>query len=82
MRKAIPTDVHVAMAIWFLATGTDYRTIGHSFGVSNTTVSLQLKHVCSAIVKYLLPSYITFSKEVTLKEVVDGFKNNLGFPSA
>ena len=38
MRKAIPTDVRVAMAIWFLATGADYRTIGHLFGVSKATV--------------------------------------------
>ena len=80
MRRAIPTDVCVAMAIWFLATGADYRTIGHLFGVSKTTICLVLKDVCSAIVKYLLPSYITFPKGAALKEVIDGFKNNLGFP--
>ena len=56
MRKAIPTDVRVAMAIWFLATGADYRTIGHLFGVSKATVCLVLKDVCHVIVKYLLPA--------------------------
>ena len=35
MRKAVPTDVRVALTLWFLATGADYRTIGHLFGVTN-----------------------------------------------
>ena len=32
--KAIPTEQRVALMLWFLATGADYRTIGHLFGVS------------------------------------------------
>ena len=60
MRKAIPTDMRVAIAIWFLATGADYRTIGHLFGVSKSTVCLVVKDLCSAIVKSLLLRYISF----------------------
>ena len=29
MRKAIPVEQRVALTLWYLATNTDYRTIGH-----------------------------------------------------
>ena len=54
MRKAVPTDIRVALTLWFLATGADYRTIGHLFGVSKSTVCLVSKDVCSAIVNCCL----------------------------
>ena len=60
MRRAVPTDMRVALTLWFLATGADYRTIGHLFGVSKLTVYLVTKYVCFAIVKSLLPRYIRF----------------------
>ena len=80
MRKAIPTDVCVALTLWFLATGADYRTIGHLFGVSKSTVCLVSKEVSSAVVKLLLPRYILFPTGTALREVVDGFKNEYGIP--
>ena len=40
LRKAVPTDKRVAITLWFFATGADYRTIAHLFGVSKSTVSL------------------------------------------
>ena len=51
MRKAVPTDMRVAIILWFLATGSDYRTIGHLFGMSKSTVCVVLKDVCSAHVQ-------------------------------
>ena len=80
MRRAVPTDVRVALTLWFLATGADYRTISHLFGVSKSTVCLAAKDVCSAIVKSLLPHYTRFLTGTALREIVDGFKSNLGFP--
>ena len=38
MRTAIPVEQRVALTLWFLATNSDYRTIGHLFGVSKPTV--------------------------------------------
>ena len=80
MRNAIPVEQRVALTIWFLSTGTDYHTIAHLFGVSKSTVCLVTKQVCSAIVQILLPKYIRFPGNNSLKEVVDGFKHKWGFP--
>ena len=67
MRKAIPTDMRIAMTLWFLATGADYRTIGHLFGVSKSTVCLVSKDVSSALVKVLLPRYVCFPTGAAFK---------------
>ena len=58
MRKAISVEQRIALTLWRLATMTDYRTIGHLFGVSKTAVCFIVKEVCSAIVELLLPRYI------------------------
>ena len=42
----------------FLSTNADYRTIGHLFGVSKSTVCIVRKEVCAAIVDKHLPKYI------------------------
>ena len=43
-RKAMPTEKRVDITLWFHVTGVDYRTIGHLFGVSKSTVSLVIKN--------------------------------------
>ena len=80
MRKAIPVEQRVALTLWYLATNADYRTIGHLFGVSKATVCMVTKEVCNAIVKVLLPRYIQVPAGDELKKVVEGFRNDLGFP--
>ena len=80
MRKAVPVEQRVALTLWFLSTNTDYRTIGHLFGVSKSTVCIVTKEVCAAIVDKLLPKYIRIPGDEGLREVVDGFKSKLGFP--
>ncbi len=34
IRRAIPVEQRLALALWFLSTNADYRTIGYLFGVS------------------------------------------------
>ena len=80
MRKAVPVEQRVALTLWFLSTNADYRTIGHLFGVSKSTVCIVTKEVCAAIVDKLLPKYIRIPGDEGLREVVDGFKSKLGFP--
>ena len=80
MRKAIPVEQRVALTLWRLATPSDYRTIGHLFGVSKAAVCVIVKDVCSAIVQVLLPRYIKIPTGASLKEVVHGFEHKWGFP--
>ena len=80
MRKAIPVEQRVAITLWRLATTTDYRTIGHLFGVSKATVCVIVKDVCSAIVEVLLNQYIKVPTGDSLKEVMRGFEHKWGFP--
>lgn len=80
MRKAICVERRVAIVLWFLSTGSDFRTVGHLFGVSKSTVCLVVKEVCSCIVTVLLPKYICMPSGSHLKKVVDGFDRDHGFP--
>ena len=80
MRRAIPVEKQVAMTLWFMVTGADYRTIGHLFGVSKSSVCLVTKEVCCCIVSQLLHQFVRFPTGSALTEVVEGFKNELGFP--
>ena len=80
MRKAISVEKRVALTLWFLATGADYRTIGHLFGVAKSTVCVVTKEVCASIVSLLLPQYIQVPQGSTLKEVVRGFERDHDFP--
>ena len=48
MRRAISVEQRVALTLWYLSTGSDFRTIGHLFGVSKSTVCIVTKQVCRA----------------------------------
>ena len=80
MRKAVPVDKRVALALWILATGADYRTVGHLFGVSKSTVCVVTKEVCASIVSTLLSEYVKFPTGSSLTDIVDGFYSQHGFP--
>ena len=78
LRKAISVEQRIALTLWRLATTTDYRTIGHLFGVSKMAVCFIVKEVCSAIVEVLLPRKVPTGD--SLKEVIHGFDHKWGFP--
>ena len=48
----------VAITLWVLATTSEYRTVGHLFGVARNTVSVIVHETFIAIVEALLPVYI------------------------
>lgn len=80
LRKAIPVQQRVAIALWKLATNSEYRSIAHLFGVSRSSVCLIVKDVCEAIVKLLQGTYISVPSGDRLKFIVDGFETKWGFP--
>ncbi|KAJ3583252.1 hypothetical protein NHX12_034139 [Muraenolepis orangiensis] len=59
LRLSVPLRKRVAIAIWKLATGSEYRTISHLFGVGRSTVYNCVREFCDAVVMVLLPVHIT-----------------------
>ena len=80
LRKAVSVEQRVAITLWYLGTNSDYRTIGHLFGVSKATMCVVTKEVCRAIVAILQPRYIRIPSGSDLRAVVKGFTDDLGFP--
>ena len=80
MRDSIPTEQRVAIALWYLSSGSDFRTISHLFGISKSTVCLVVKEVCNAIVQVLLPKYIKWPTGESLTDTIHGFERKWGFP--
>ena len=54
--------------------------IGHLFGVSKSAVCIVTKEVCTAIVECLLPKYVKIPVGAALRENIEAFKTELGFP--
>ena len=71
MRKAICVEKRVAITLWYLATPSEYRTIGHLFGVARSTVCSIVHETVKAIV---------FPSGRFLASTVDEFKKKWNFP--
>ena len=55
MRQAITVEKRVAVTLWKLATNSDYRSIGHLFGISKAAVCCIFQEVSQCIVDVLMP---------------------------
>lgn len=71
----------VAIAIYFLGSSAEYRTIGNLFGVSTSTVCKVVHKVCEAIAENLLEKYVSFPTGNNLKNVIQGYEGIWGFPN-
>ena len=80
MRSAITVEHRVAITLWCLATCSEYRTIGHLFGVGRSTVCMIVHDTCAAIVKVLSDKYISFPTGDKLQEVMDRFRTKWEIP--
>ena len=80
MRRAIPVEKRVAVALWRLATGNSYRTTGLVFGVGRCT-ALKLKdEFCSALLT-TAKGYIKFPKgEDETRRAIEEFQEISCFP--
>ncbi|RXN04613.1 nuclease HARBI1 [Labeo rohita] len=79
-RRAIPLQMHVGVALWWLATGVGYCTLAHLFGISSASVCLIVNDFCQAMRDELLREYIQFPQLDELQNVIRGFKTRWGFP--
>lgn len=80
MRKCITVECRVAVTLWTLATPCEYRTVGHLFGISRSSVCNIVHETCEAICNVLKPEYITFPREDELKRVMSRFLMKWGVP--
>eukprot|EP00794_Sanderia_malayensis_P001160 gene1160-528_t len=80
MRKSIPVHKRVAVALWRLATGSYYNTIGHLFGISEASVCQICDQVCSLVASKMLPRFIQFPDSAELDEVISDFEKRWCFP--
>lgn len=79
-RKPLTVLHRVALVLYHLASGADYRTVGNVFGVSKATVCLAVRRVTCAIVDHLMPEIIQFPEGDRFDEVINGFEERWGFP--
>ena len=63
-----------------LATGSEYRSIGHLFGVSNTTVCRCVQDFCAAAETLLVPEIIRSPDREKFAERADYTENRWGLP--
>jgi len=78
MRKAVTAKRRLAIALYYLASTSEYRTISNLFGVSISFVCSCIKDVCNAITK-LMSSAISFPSGENLLHVIQGYEE-WGFP--
>ena len=80
MRCCISVQKRVAITLWCLATPAEYRTVGHLFRVSRSSVYEIVHETCLAIVSVLLKTYIKFPIGDSINNVVREFKAKWGAP--
>uniref|UniRef100_A0A1A8RNV6 Zgc:113227 n=1 Tax=Nothobranchius rachovii TaxID=451742 RepID=A0A1A8RNV6_9TELE len=79
-RACVPLRKRVAIALWKLATNSEYRSIGLLFGVSTTSVCRCVQDFCKAVCKILLAEVIAFPTLQKLQEMADYFETRWGIP--
>ncbi|CAM4570163.1 unnamed protein product [Leuciscus chuanchicus] len=79
-RKCVPLKKRVAIALWKLATGSEYRTVGHLFGVSITTVCRCVQEFTAAAETLLVPEQIRFPDQEKFEEMAAYIENRWGLP--
>lgn len=79
-RLCVPLNKRVAIALWKLATNNEYRSIGHLFGVSKTTVCSCVREFCTAVCTLLAPEQISFPDQEKLQDMAAYFENRWGLP--
>ncbi|XP_067139320.1 uncharacterized protein [Centruroides vittatus] len=70
LRRCISTEKRVAIALYTLASSSEYRTISHLFGVGKSTVCKIVIDFCNAVINNLMSTAIQFPQtknEIDLK---------------
>ena len=79
--EPLQLDHRVAIAVYWMASSAEYRTIANLFGVGKSTVHKCIHDVCTAMAETILDKYVKLPADDDLQHVIDGFDNTWGFPS-
>ncbi|XP_051996795.1 uncharacterized protein zgc:113227 isoform X1 [Xyrauchen texanus] len=79
-RLCIPVRKRIAIALWKLATGNEYKSASQLFGVGVSTVFNCVQDFCNGIIKVLLPVHIKFPDSRKLVEMADCFEDRWKVP--
>ncbi|KAL8107322.1 hypothetical protein AgCh_023937 [Apium graveolens] len=81
LRDAVPVRQRVAVCIWRLATGEPLRLVSKRFGLGISTCHKLVLEVCLAIRTVLMPKYLQWPDDMTLKKIKDEFELVSGIPN-
>ncbi|KAI4377522.1 hypothetical protein MLD38_015131 [Melastoma candidum] len=81
LRSAIPVRQRVAVCIWRLATGEPLRLVSKRFGLGISTCHKLVLEVCSAIRTVLMPKYLQWPDDDSIRAVKDEFRSISGIPN-
>ncbi|KAK5817323.1 protein ALP1-like [Gossypium arboreum] len=81
LRNAIPVKQRVAVCIWRLATGEPLRLVSKRFGLGISTCHKLVLEVCSAIRNVLMPKYLQWPDEDSLRKIKQQFEGISGIPN-
>jgi hypothetical protein len=77
MRRAIPVDKRIAVALTVLRSSGDFLSVAKLFGIGRSTVHLILKEFSSAVCKTLYDKIVTFPETATEREEIMNAFNNM-----
>ncbi|XP_058184369.1 protein ALP1-like [Rhododendron vialii] len=81
LRDAVPVRQRVAVCIWRLATGEPLRLVSKRFGLGISTCHKLVLEVCSAIRQVLMPKYLNWPDEVSVRRIKEDFEAVSGIPN-
>ncbi|KAF8401031.1 hypothetical protein HHK36_014334 [Tetracentron sinense] len=81
LRAAIPVPQRVAVCIWRLATGEPLRLVSKRFGLGISTCHKLVLEVCSAIKTVLMPKFLQWPDEDSLKKTKETYESAYGIPN-
>lgn len=81
LRDAVPVRQRVAVCIWRLATGEPLRLVSRRFGLGISTCHKLVLEVCSAIKNVLMPKYLQWPDEESVRMIKEDFGSVSGIPN-
>ena len=81
VQEPLQLDHRITIAVYWVASSAEYRTIASLFGVGKSTVHKCIHGVCTAMAENILDKYVQFPADDDLQHAIEIFDNTWGFPN-